>query len=58
MCPHVTSVLFLMITEMDFILVNCQVLFELTEKLAPQCRLKHGPISLDREGKAVSSYGI
>lgn len=47
--PCVTAVLFLMITEMDFILVNCHALFEHTEKLAPHCRHKHGPVSLYRE---------
>lgn len=52
-CSRVTSALFLMITEKDFLLVNCPALFELTEKLAPHCRPQHGPVSLDGEKQAA-----
>jgi hypothetical protein len=34
-CPCVTAALFPMITEVDFLLVNCHAPFEHTEKLAP-----------------------
>ena len=50
-CPWVTSALFLVITEMDGLYIGPKALFELTEKLAPHCRPKHGADSLGRESK-------